>query len=218
MDQKYYICEHCGNIIAYVKRSGVDVMCCGEKMKEIIPGTSDGAAEKHVPVISVDGNKTFSKVVASSPGQFQINDENLKMTIEKFTPYDPLIEASADGKSMTFQLVEKNSDGYKIRFMGTVYDVTVRTDLEHDLSQYLKVKSKSESGNNIISPMPGRLLKVSVKPGDLVKQGDELLIVEAMKMQNVIKATRASRVKEVKVKTGDSVSANQLLISLEDAV
>jgi len=57
MDQKYYICEHCGNIIAYVKRSGVDVMCCGEKMKEIIPGTSDGAAEKHVPVISVDGNK-----------------------------------------------------------------------------------------------------------------------------------------------------------------
>lgn len=57
MDQKYYICKHCGNIIAYVKSSGVDVMCCGEKMSEIIPGTSDGAAEKHVPVIAVDGNK-----------------------------------------------------------------------------------------------------------------------------------------------------------------
>ena len=57
MDQKYYICKHCGNIIAYVKSSGVDVMCCGEKMTEIIPGTSDGAAEKHVPVIAVDGNK-----------------------------------------------------------------------------------------------------------------------------------------------------------------
>ena len=62
MDQKYYICEHCGNIIAYVKRSGVDVMCCGEKMNEIIPGTSDGAAEKHVPVISVDGNKVTVSV------------------------------------------------------------------------------------------------------------------------------------------------------------
>ena len=51
---KFYICEHCGNIIAMVRDQGVPVMCCGQKMKEIIPGTSDGAVEKHVPVVSVD--------------------------------------------------------------------------------------------------------------------------------------------------------------------
>ena len=48
MEQRFYICEHCGNIIAMVKSSGVPVVCCGEKMKEIIPGTTDAAVEKHV--------------------------------------------------------------------------------------------------------------------------------------------------------------------------
>ena len=54
---KFYICEICGNSVGMIKESGVPVMCCGQKMKELIPGTSDGAAEKHVPVFSVDGNK-----------------------------------------------------------------------------------------------------------------------------------------------------------------
>lgn len=53
---KFFICEHCGNIIAYVKDKGVPVMCCGQKMKEIVPGTTDAAVEKHIPVISVEGN------------------------------------------------------------------------------------------------------------------------------------------------------------------
>ena len=56
MEQRFYICEHCGNIIAMVKDSGVPVMCCGQKMTEIIPGTSDGAVEKHLPEWTVEGN------------------------------------------------------------------------------------------------------------------------------------------------------------------
>ena len=56
MEQRFFICEHCGNIIAMVKDSGVPVMCCGQKMTEIIPGTSDGAVEKHLPVWTVEGN------------------------------------------------------------------------------------------------------------------------------------------------------------------
>ena len=56
MDLKFFICEHCGNIIAIVKSSGVPVMCCGRKMTEIIPGTTDAAVEKHVPVVEVSGN------------------------------------------------------------------------------------------------------------------------------------------------------------------
>ena len=50
MEQKFYICKHCGNIIAKVKDAGVPVICCGEPMSEIIPGTTDAAVEKHVPV------------------------------------------------------------------------------------------------------------------------------------------------------------------------
>ena len=53
---KFYKCAHCGKIIAVVKESGVPVMCCGQKMEEIIPGTTDAAVEKHVPVYEVNGN------------------------------------------------------------------------------------------------------------------------------------------------------------------
>lgn len=54
---KFYICNHCGNIIAYVKDKGVPVVCCGEKMHELIPNTSDGAQEKHLPVLTVEGSR-----------------------------------------------------------------------------------------------------------------------------------------------------------------
>ncbi|MDO5576605.1 MAG: desulfoferrodoxin family protein [Fibrobacter sp.] len=59
MEQRFYVCEHCGNIIAIVKASGVPVVCCGEKMKELVPGTTDAAVEKHVPVYRVEGHKVF---------------------------------------------------------------------------------------------------------------------------------------------------------------
>ena len=62
MDQKFYICEHCGNIIAKVKDAGVPVMCCGQKMTEIVPGTTDAAVEKHVPSYVVEGNKVIVNV------------------------------------------------------------------------------------------------------------------------------------------------------------
>ena len=59
---KYYVCEHCGNIVEKVVDKGVPVMCCGQKMTEMVPGTSDGAAEKHVPVVEVEGNVVTVKV------------------------------------------------------------------------------------------------------------------------------------------------------------
>lgn len=56
MEQKYFICKRCGNIIAKIKDAGVPVMCCGQPMTELAAGTSDGAAEKHVPVYEVQND------------------------------------------------------------------------------------------------------------------------------------------------------------------
>ena len=65
MEMKFYVCEHCGNIIAYIKSSGVPVMCCGQKMKEIVPGTTDASIEKHVPVYTVGDGKVVVTVGAA---------------------------------------------------------------------------------------------------------------------------------------------------------
>lgn len=59
---KFYVCEHCGNKITFVEDKGVPVMCCGQKMTELVPNTTDAAQEKHVPVVEQDGDKIIVKV------------------------------------------------------------------------------------------------------------------------------------------------------------
>ena len=55
-NQKFFICRHCGNIVGLIQEAGVPMICCGEKMEELVPNTVDAAQEKHVPVVTVDGN------------------------------------------------------------------------------------------------------------------------------------------------------------------
>lgn len=55
-DQKFYQCKHCGNLVGMIHASGVPMICCGEKMTLLEPNTTDGAKEKHVPQVSVEGN------------------------------------------------------------------------------------------------------------------------------------------------------------------
>ena len=68
MEMKFYRCGHCGQIVAFVKNVGVPVMCCGQKMQEIVPGTTDASVEKHVPVYEVkDGIVTVAVGSAEHP-------------------------------------------------------------------------------------------------------------------------------------------------------
>jgi superoxide reductase len=62
MELKFYECENCGQIIAKVKDTGVNVMCCGKPMKEIVAGTVEASKEKHIPVYSVEGGKVTVRV------------------------------------------------------------------------------------------------------------------------------------------------------------
>lgn len=56
-ERKFFICKHCGNIVGMIHNAGVPLVCCGEKMQELVANTTDGAQEKHVPVVTVEGNK-----------------------------------------------------------------------------------------------------------------------------------------------------------------
>ncbi len=57
MSVKYLKCSHCGTIVSVLDDAGVPILCCGEKMEELIPGVTDAAVEKHVPEIKVEGKK-----------------------------------------------------------------------------------------------------------------------------------------------------------------
>ena len=62
MEMKFYRCKKCGQIVAIVEKKACPIMCCGEPMEEIIPGTTDAAVEKHVPVYEVKDNKVYVTV------------------------------------------------------------------------------------------------------------------------------------------------------------
>lgn len=55
-ENKFYVCEHCGNIVGLIKNAGVPLMCCGQKMTKLEAGTVEASLEKHVPVVKTEGN------------------------------------------------------------------------------------------------------------------------------------------------------------------
>jgi len=63
-ETRFYICNHCGNIVGKIKDSGVSVVCCGEKMKQLVPGEVEASVEKHLPVVTVENN-TVTAIVGS---------------------------------------------------------------------------------------------------------------------------------------------------------
>ena len=62
MERKFFVCKQCGNLVEVIDDSGMPMVCCGEKMTELKPCSTDGAFEKHVPVYTVDGNKVCVKI------------------------------------------------------------------------------------------------------------------------------------------------------------
>ena len=81
--------------------------------------------------------------------------------------------------------------------------------------QYMPEPVKIDFAKVVMSPMPGAIVSVSVKPGDKVVDGQELLCMEAMKMQNIIKAEVDGEVESVTVKSGDSVAVDEVLIKFK---
>ena len=101
---------------------------------------------------------------------------------------------------------------FQLKINGKVYEVTLKDRFDILLEKMGLNNGLAGKANNIKAPMPGLIVDLRVKPGDHVNPGDALLILEAMKMENMIKATAPSVVKTVKVAKGDSVEKNQVLI------
>ena len=76
MKAKFYICEHCGNLITTIHNAGVPLVCCGEKMKELLPNTVEASGEKHLPVAELSGSTLTVTVGAVEHPIYNINQVN----------------------------------------------------------------------------------------------------------------------------------------------
>lgn len=120
-----------------------------------------------------------------------------------------------DGISFNIELLQpKNKKKYTI----TTWNKSYEAEIVDADTRYLKSRQKDlsgEEGNYISSPMPGKIIKIPVKEGDIVKEGTTVIIVEAMKMQSEYKVKKDRIVKKVLVKEGETINSNQELIYVE---
>jgi len=103
-------------------------------------------------------------------------------------------------------------NGYRMAHAGTAATVYVYTQREADIFALTPKKAAADTSKTLLCPMPGLIKQVAVKDGQEVKAGDILAVVEAMKMENVLRAERDCTVKSVKAKEGDSLAVDAVIM------
>jgi propionyl-CoA carboxylase alpha chain len=103
------------------------------------------------------------------------------------------------------------AEGYRVRHRAAAAHVLVLSPNSADLHERLPPKKAADTSRMVLSPMPGLVVAVEVETGQTVSAGQTLFVIEAMKMQNIIRAERDGVLKVVGAKAGDSVSADEVL-------
>ncbi|KAF4025799.1 hypothetical protein G4228_017733, partial [Cervus hanglu yarkandensis] len=168
--------------------------------------------------LSVKLHDGIHTVVASSSGPtFSVEVDGSKLNVTStWNLASPLLSVNVDGTQRTIQCLSREAGGnMRIQFLGTVYKVRILTKLAAELNKFMLEKAAEDTSSVLRSPMPGVVVAISVKPGDLVAEGQEICVIEAMKMQNSMTAGKTGKVKSVHCKAGDTVGEGDLLVELE---
>jgi propionyl-CoA carboxylase alpha chain len=180
-----------------------------------IPGHGRKLPSAWVIVTKDGGEKAVETVVAVAAGEGSSGTVTIgKKTVDVSTdwvPGQPLFTAVVDKKPVTIQ-VDRKGTGYRLFSAGAQLDVHVYTQREAELARLMPNKPPPDLSKYLLSPMPGLLVSLAVKEGQEVKAGETLAIVEAMKMENVLKAERDATVKKIHEKAGASLAVDQMIL------
>ncbi|XP_055100159.1 propionyl-CoA carboxylase alpha chain, mitochondrial isoform X5 [Symphalangus syndactylus] len=168
--------------------------------------------------LSIKLHDKVHTVVASNNGStFSVEVDGSKLNVTStWNLASPLLSVSVDGTQRTVQCLSREAGGnMSIQFLGTVYKVNILTKLAAELNRFMLEKVTEDTSSVLRSPMPGVVVAVSVKPGDAVAEGQEICVIEAMKMQNSMTAGKTGTVKSVHCQAGDTVGEGDLLVELE---
>ena len=135
----------------------------------------------------------------------------LSLTDIDWRPGQPVFKALLDGQAFTVQATPA-AEGFLIRHRAAKARVLVLTDRSAALHDKLPPKQAADTSKLVLSPMPGLVVSMDVRPGQLVREGELVCVLEAMKMQNIIRAERDGTVKAVNAKAGDPVAADEVLV------
>uniref|UniRef100_A0A8C6ZKN2 Propionyl-CoA carboxylase alpha chain, mitochondrial n=1 Tax=Nothoprocta perdicaria TaxID=30464 RepID=A0A8C6ZKN2_NOTPE len=159
----------------------------------------------------------YPVTVSKSDSTFSVEVDGMKLNVTgEWNLASPLLSVTVDGTQRTIQRLSRDASGnLSIQFLGTVYKLQILSQAAAELSKYMPEKAAEDTSSILRSPMPGTVVAVSVKPGDTVSEGQEICVIEAMKMQNSLAAAKTGKVKAVHCRAGDTVGEGDLLVELE---
>ncbi len=155
----------------------------------------------------VNVNKTFD---------FDISEtENAKLNSIKTSPSSYHILHQNSSFKAKIAASDFHNKSYEVIVNNNTYNVNIYNELDVQIKDMGFEVGSSKTVNNIKAPMPGLILEINVKVGQEVHEDDTLLILEAMKMENVITSPRTGVIKSIAVEQGNAVDKNQMLIEFE---
>jgi len=142
-----------------------------------------------------------------------VNGQSVDLAME-YTPGDRLIEAEVDGELLGLK-VEPTRNGLKVTTRGAIHQVGVLPTRLASFSAHMIEKVAPDLSRFLICPMPGLLVSLNVAEGDKVELGQPLAVIEAMKMENILRAEKSGTVKSVNAEAGQSLAVDAVILELE---
>ena len=175
----------------------------------------DGQLGDNLPAIRnwlVSVDKQKHDVIVHN-GEVTVDGQKMELQTD-YTPGARMVNAVADGESLAVK-VAKSGSGFKMTTRGASHSVVCLPEHVAPLSVHMIEKIPPDLSKYLICPMPGLITAVNVEVGDKVEAGQPLAIVEAMKMENILRAEKAGVVKTVNAKAGDSLAVDAIILEME---
>ena len=166
-------------------------------------------------VVSLQGEKFAVSVAADANGSTVTFEDGASLRVEgNWTPGMMLADMTVDGAPLVMK-VGKITGGFRIRNRGADLKVHVRSPRQAELALHMIEKLPPDTSKMLLCPMPGLIVKVDVEVGQEVQEGQALCTVEAMKMENILRAERKGIVSKINAAAGDSLAVDDIIMEFE---
>ncbi|TDT75022.1 biotin carboxyl carrier protein /biotin carboxylase [Litoreibacter halocynthiae] len=203
--------------LARIASSAAAMHRVAEIRRARISGTMDNHRRKVGKdwVVSLQGERFEVKIKADKKGATVKHADGTKQRVSSdWTPGDSLAKLKVDGEKLVLK-VEKISGGFRMRHRGADLKVHVRTPRQAELASLMLEKTPPDTSKLLLCPMPGLIVKVDVEVGDEVQEGQALCTVEAMKMENILRAERKGKVSKLNASAGDNLAVDDIIMEFE---
>jgi biotin carboxyl carrier protein len=155
------------------------------------------------------------KYMIINPFSEELKINSHKEEIKIFEDEDGFTYLEYKNKKYLAEIIEKNQNKYTVLLNGVSYSFTIESPISYRRRKFLEKYKQGSKTETINAPMPGKIIELLVDENTPVKEGEAILILEAMKMQNEITTHVSGKVKNITVRPGDTVTKDQVMMEIE---